>query len=209
MRLFVDGLFIKVSGVTSEEDALMAIGLGANAVSFDFLPSERRVEPAFAHDIIRRLPPEAWSVGRFRQELPTRVVEVANTLGLRAVELEGPLPAGDVAYIAERVPTVIRVVDDPVGESADGVDYLQSPRDPSRLDEVLGELPRVPRPLIVAGELTVDEVSQVVQHYAVWGVDVGRSVESAAGVKDPALLGDFIANARWAETNAYVERPVE
>ncbi len=31
-------------------------------------------------------------------------------------------------------------------------------------------------------------------------------VESAPGVKDPALLGDFIANARWAYDNAYVER---
>jgi phosphoribosylanthranilate isomerase len=47
----------------------------------------------------------------------------------------------------------------------------------------------------------------VVQNYPVWGVDVRRGVESEVGVKDPVLLGEFIANARWAYDNAYVQRP--
>ena len=38
MRLTSEGLFIKISGVTSEEDALFSIGLGASAVGFDFAP---------------------------------------------------------------------------------------------------------------------------------------------------------------------------
>jgi len=33
VRLLVEGLFIKVSGITSEEDALFSIGLGASAVA--------------------------------------------------------------------------------------------------------------------------------------------------------------------------------
>ena len=206
MRLFVEGLFIKVSGVTSEQDALMAIGLGANAVAFDFRPSERRVEPDAAYEIIRRMPPEANSVGRFRHELPTRIVEVANRLGLSAVEIEGSIPATDLAYIAQRVHTVIRVLDDLRAGVGEGVDYVQCPEDPARLNDVLAGVETAARPVIVGGELTADEVSEVVQHFPVWGVDAGRAVESATGVMDPALLGDFIANARWAEANSYVER---
>jgi hypothetical protein len=43
-----------------------------------------------------------------------------------------------------------------------------------------------------------------VQNYPVWGVDVRAGVETAPGVKDPVLLGEFIANAKWAYDNAYV-----
>jgi hypothetical protein len=35
---------------------------------------------------------------------------------------------------------------------------------------------------------------------------VRSGVESAPGVKDPVMLGEFIANARWAYDNTYVER---
>ena len=44
MRFNVECLFIKISGITSEEDALFAIGLGACAVGFDFgvTPRDRK-----------------------------------------------------------------------------------------------------------------------------------------------------------------------
>jgi phosphoribosylanthranilate isomerase len=59
---------------------------------------------------------------------------------------------------------------------------------------------------MASGGLNPSNVVEVVQNYPVWGVDVRRGVESEAGVKDPVLLGEFIANARWAYDNAYVQR---
>ena len=84
MLLDTEGLFIKVSGLTSEADTLFAIALGANAVGFDFGPTSRQISPTVAHDIVRRLPAGVASVGVFHNEMPERIVQITNTLGLSA-----------------------------------------------------------------------------------------------------------------------------
>ncbi|MBW3615690.1 MAG: phosphoribosylanthranilate isomerase, partial [Actinobacteria bacterium] len=59
-------MFVKICGTTSEEDALLAVAMGADAVGFIFAPSPRQVAPAVAADIAKRLPPEVVTVGVFR-----------------------------------------------------------------------------------------------------------------------------------------------
>jgi phosphoribosylanthranilate isomerase len=217
VRFNTEGLFIKVSGITSEQDALFSIGLGANAVGFEFGPTPRRTTTQEVSDIVRRLPQGALSVGVFVHELPQKIVEVANTLGLSAVQIDGSISAASLAWVAERVTTVIRTL--PSAEvlretrSIDGVDYFLLPEydDVDALRdclEVFADL-SIPTPLIASGGLNVSNVVEVVQNYPVWGVDVRAGVELEPGLKDPALLGDFIANARWASANAYVERQRE
>ncbi|MCP4222059.1 MAG: phosphoribosylanthranilate isomerase, partial [Actinomycetia bacterium] len=78
-------MFVKICGITTAEDALLAAGLGADAVGMIFAASSRRITGAEARDIVRRLPPEVVPVGVFRNETAARVAEAANTLGLRAV----------------------------------------------------------------------------------------------------------------------------
>ena len=214
MRLLVEGLFIKVSGVTTEEDALFSIGLGASAVGFEFGPTPRKITPGVAHDIVRRLPQGAISVGVFRNELPQRIVEIANTLGLTAVQVDGAMSSEQLHYVAERVNTVLRtitgtsVIDSLAQNSA--ADYLLLPESDDRdslvdcLDTFLDVTIRTP--LIASGGLTSSNVVDVVQNYPVWGVDVRGGIETSPGVKDPVLLGEFIANARWAYENSYVVR---
>lgn len=217
MRLNIEGLFVKVSGVTTEEDALFSIGLGATAVGFEFGPTSRQISTAAAHDIVRRLPHEAVSVGVFRNEMPQRVVEVANTLGLSAVQIEGSITADHLAYVAARVHTVIRALPsmttlDPA-RHVDGADYLLMPESDDHdslvdcLELFLDETVRVP--IIASGGLNSSNVIDVVQNYPVWGVDVRGGVETSPGVKDPVALGEFIANARWAYANAYVDRHLD
>jgi phosphoribosylanthranilate isomerase len=212
VRFTTEGLFIKISGITSEEDALFSVGLGANAVGFDFALSERQIGVSTAHDIVRRLPAGIVSVGVFRNELPQRVVEIANTLGLGAVQIDGAISGDELSYITERVNTVLRMVPDGAEKLVlwSGVDYLVLPEldDRQALADALEQLsesgPRVP--LIASGGLSASNVIDVVQNFPVFGVDVRAGVESAPGVKDPVRLGEFIANARWAYENAYVER---
>ncbi len=212
MRLTTEGLFITVSGVTTEQDALFAIGLGASAVGFDFALTARQIAVATAHDIVRRLPQGAVSVGVFRSELPQRIVEIANTLGLGAVQIDGPITSSELAYVTERVNTVFRTVPDGTTRLtlSDGVDYLVLPEADDRaalaasLNLLSGAGQRVP--LVASGGIDPTNVVDVVQNFPVFGVDVRSGVESAPGVKDPVLLGQFIANARWAYDNAHVER---
>lgn len=216
MRLNVEGLFVKVSGVVTEEDALFSIGLGASAVGFEFGPTPRQISVAAAHDIVRRLPPGAVSVGVFRHEMPERIVEVANTLGLTAVQIDGAASPSQIAYVVDRVATVLRTL--PSGAILDaqrlaGVDYLVLPESDDHdslvdcLDTFLDEAIRIP--MIASGGLTPSNVIDVVQNYPVWGVDVRSGVETSPGVKDPVMLGEFIANARWAFENSYVDRHLD
>ena len=214
MRLTTEGLFIKVSGVTTEDDALFSIGLGASAVGFDFGPTPRQISVNAAHDIVRRLPAGALSVGNFRNELPQRVVEIANTLGLSAVQLDGALTLDALSYVAERVNTILRSLPSTTNHAAAapiiGVDYLVLPEADDHYSlmgclELFSDV-SVRTPLIASGGLSPSNVVDIVQNYPVWGVDVRSGVEKSPGEKDPVLLGQFIANARWAYDNAYIVR---
>ena len=217
MRLLVDDLFIKVSGVTTEEDALFSIGLGASAVGFEFGPTPRQIAAETSRTTsCAACPRGADSVGVFRSEMPQRIVEIANTLGLSAVQIEGAMtrratsptwPSGSTRSFARcRAPGHRRGADG-VGGRLPG--RCPSPTTTTSLVDCLEHLPStrpIRTPLIASGGLTASNVVDVVQNYPVWGVDVRAGVEVAPGVKDPVLLGEFIANARWAYHNSCVDR---
>ena len=82
-------MFVKICGITNEDDALLAVAMGADAVGFIFAPSVRQIAPQKVFDITRRLPPEILTVGVFRDDLPSRVIEIAHRAGVKAVQLHG------------------------------------------------------------------------------------------------------------------------
>jgi len=64
----VTHVFVKICGVTSEEDALLAVAMGTDAIGFNFVPgSPRQVTPTAVRDIVRRLPTEPGEL-RSRQD---------------------------------------------------------------------------------------------------------------------------------------------
>jgi phosphoribosylanthranilate isomerase len=163
---------------------------------------------------VRRLPLGAISVGVFRNEMPQRIVEIANTLGLSAVQIDGTVASEELTYVSERVNTVLRSLPSTANRdlvaALSGVDYVVAPESDdhySLMDclELFSDRD-VRTPMIASGGLTPSNVVDIVQNYPVWGVDVRAGVEKSVGEKDPVLLGQFIANARWAFDNAYVER---
>src|SRR5438132_6561013 len=101
-------MFVKVCGTTSEEDALLAVAMGADAVGFIFAPSPRQVAPAIVRDIVRRLPSEILTVGVFRDEAPERVAEIVHATGLRAAQLHGHESVDQTKRVRERVPVVFK-----------------------------------------------------------------------------------------------------
>ena len=80
---------VKVCGITSYEDAAMALDLGVDALGFNFFPhSPRYIDPAAARAIIRRLAPFAVAVGVFvNVPEPGQVAETALLTGIQAVQL--------------------------------------------------------------------------------------------------------------------------
>jgi phosphoribosylanthranilate isomerase len=204
-------MFVKICGTTSEEDALLAVAMGADAVGFIFAPSPRLVAPAVAGDIVKRLPPEVITVGVFRDEAPERVVEVVNRHGLRAAQLSGRESADAVGWVAERVPMTIKAFaagDLEVSRARSyGADVVMldgaTPGSGQVFDwRLVGEAPDGVR-VLLAGGLTPENVADAIAQANPWGVDVVTGVEATPGRKDPAKLRAFIAAARAAERPRY------
>ncbi len=204
-------MFVKVCGTTSEDDALLAVAMGADAVGFIFAPSPRQVAPVRVRDIVRRLPPEIITVGVFRDEHPQRVVEVVHQCGLRAAQLHGRETADDTAYVASRVPLVIKAFaagDPALPRAADfgaGAILVDSPNPGSGqvFDwSLTGEAPTGVR-LILAGGLGPDNVATAIARVQPWGVDAVSGLESRPGKKDPRLVRAFVAAAKAAAPRPY------
>jgi len=208
-------LFVKICGITSEADALLAIGMGADAVGFVFAPSPRQIPATTAADIVKRLPHGVLTVGVFRDESRQRVVEIANQIGLGAVQLHGHETAEDSRWVRERVALTIKAFsagDRTIARFDEfGADYLMidgpSPGSGQVFDWRLGEGVVDPSRLIVSGGLSPENVDQAVAHLVPFGVDVSSGVEAEPGRKDPQLLRAFIANARRAGGEAVAAHP--
>lgn len=203
-------MFVKICGITNEEDALLAVALGADAVGFVFAPSVRQIAAAKVHDITRRLPPEVLTVAVFRDEHPKRVLELVQQSGVKAAQLHGHERPSDVAEVSRHVRTVIK------GVSAGGVDAARAetfgtpyilvdapaPGSGKVFDwHLAAEVPTTVN-VILAGGLTPENVAAGIAQVNPWGVDVSSGVERSPGRKDPVLLKRFIDAVRASEPPA-------
>jgi phosphoribosylanthranilate isomerase len=199
-------MFVKICGITNEEDALLATALGADALGLNFAPSPRKVSVDRARDIVKRLPTDVLPVGVFKNDRPEHIVDVAARVGLHAVQLSGREPLSQVRWIRERVRFVIQgyAAGDPLlataANSPADVVLIDSPSPGSGkvFDWRLAEGAPGGIRLMVAGGLNPDNVREAIRLIRPWGVDVATGVESAAGRKDPRKLRRFIESAREA-----------
>ncbi|HEY5026748.1 MAG TPA: phosphoribosylanthranilate isomerase [Acidimicrobiales bacterium] len=199
-------MLVKICGITSEADALLAVGLGADAIGFVFAPSPRQVAPQAVRRIIERVPPEILTVGVFRNEARTRVVDIVNGIGLRAAQLHGDETAEDTRWVSERIAFTIKAF--PAGHRniAHIDDYgvetvlvdAESPGSGEVFDWRLAEGVVDPARLIVSGGLHADNVADAIAHLHPFGVDVSSGVESEPGRKDPHKVRAFVLAARAA-----------
>jgi phosphoribosylanthranilate isomerase len=199
-------VFVKICGTTSEEDALLAVALGADALGFVFAPSPRMVSPIRVADIVKRLPREILTIGVFRNEVPERVVAVVNQTGLGGAQLHGHETPEQADYVRQRVRFLIKAF--PAGDPtvARAAEYAadaimvdsKSPGSGKVFDWALAEVPAGMR-LMLAGGLDAANVGAAVAQVHPWGVDVATGVEASPGRKDPRKLRAFVVAARAAQ----------
>lgn len=193
-------LWVKICGLTTADAVDAAVHSGADAIGFVFAPSKRRVSPAEAR---------ALSAG-----VPTSIAKVAVMLHPSQAELEEVL-AGftpDVlqtdATDLERLRLPQQLVTMPVYRD------VCEPHLLSAAERILfeGAVSGSGTPanwecaanltrkyaVVLAGGLTIENVSEAVRRVRPFGVDVSSGVEASPGRKDPRKIQEFIRAARNA-----------
>jgi phosphoribosylanthranilate isomerase len=200
---------VKVCGITTLADALLAAEAGADALGFIFVEGTPRfVTPAQVAPIVRALPPFVTPVGVFWNHPGGHVKAVAESCRLGALQFHGDETPEDLAGYALPVIKTIKV-----GALADlermrgfsVAAFLLDSRDRWSDGEArqpipwtLGREAAAHGRIILSAGLTPGNVAEAIATARPWGVDVNSGVEAAPGRKDPGKVRDFVAAAKAA-----------
>ncbi len=199
---------IKICGLTRIEDARAAVQLGADAIGLVFYaPSPRHVGLDQARAIIAAIPPFVTVVGLFVDPVRSEVESVLRRCSLNLLQFHGDespefCNGFDLPYIkAARVRADADLVQYLSAYSAAQGWLLDAYHD--RLYGGTGAsfdwnlIPQgLPKPVILSGGLTPENVGAAVRQVRPWAVDVSSGVESTKGIKDAAKIAAFIAGVK-------------
>ena len=201
---------IKFCGITRAEDAEVASALGVEALGFVFTQRSRRfIDAERASRIIRGLPPFVTSVALFMDDEPAWIRQVIAIARPQFLQFHGDESVADcgshgMPYL-KSVPmaTVTDVASYAVG-FAGAAGFLL---DANASGEPGGQgvrfdwshRPQLDRPLILAGGLDADNVSEAIRSMRPYAVDVSSGIESAPGIKDAARMQAFVEAVRNPE----------
>jgi phosphoribosylanthranilate isomerase len=201
---------VKICGITRLQDLHAACDAGADALGFVFYEkSPRHVTIATAVALMRELPPFVQSVGLFVNADPAFIEAVLDAVPLDLLQFHGDETPADCARFGRPWIKAVRVNQD--------TDLLKCAAD---FDAARGLLldawvpgvpggtgerfdwslipPDLPKPVILSGGLTPDNVAEAVGRVRPWAVDVSSGVEVAKGIKDAHKIAQFIAKAKEA-----------
>jgi phosphoribosylanthranilate isomerase len=194
-------LFVKICGLTTPEGVAAAVKAGADAAGFVFSPSPREVTPAQARALAAELPAGMRRVAVFRHPPPGWITRVLDDFSADWVQSDAAdLPGADLGG-AEALP-VLRS-GGPLPDLLPELLLFEGPQSGAGQVAdwgIAAGLARRTR-VILAGGLSPANLVAALRTVRPWGVDVSSGVESAPGVKDPALITAFVAAARRAETH--------
>jgi len=203
---------VKICGVTNEADRDAVVAAGADAVGIIHgvpVDTPRKVDEATAESLVAGVPPLVTSV---LVTMPTTVQQAVRRVDETepdAVQVHDGLDPAELGALSRRVSQqVIAVVDagaDNIEAYADHADALLvdsvdeagaggtgETHDWERTREVVDDLDV---PVILAGGLAPDNVTEAVRTVGPFAVDTASGVEQAGGVKDHDAVQTFVANA--------------
>jgi phosphoribosylanthranilate isomerase len=206
---------IKLCGLNDAASLEAAIAARADYAGFNFHPpSPRYLDLAAASALGAQAGGRIKRVGVFVNARADTIAEVAAAAALDAIQLHGSESPADAAQLRNalnlpvwKVLSVASASDIARAEAYTGAaDFIlfdaKTPKDALpggmglRFDWSLLAHYRGALPWGLAGGLTADNVAEAVQRTAAPLVDTASGIESAPGVKDPALIVRFCAAAR-------------
>jgi phosphoribosylanthranilate isomerase len=202
-------LCVKVCGITRADDAVAAIEAGADMLGFNFYPkSPRYITPEAAAPIVALLPRQVLAVGIFVNADAAAVRTAIDTAKLGLLQFHGDERADYCRSFSIPAMKALRLasltdLEQAAAPYPDGW-LLVDTADPTAYGGTGRALPIEPVPrdlarrLFIAGGLVPETVTDVVRRLRPLGVDVCSGVERAPGIKDRALLREFVTHAKTA-----------
>ncbi len=213
------GPVVKVCGITSLDDALASIELGANTLGFNFYPrSPRFIEPARAVEILQGLPGDVTAVAvvvvdssedpRLASEGPAGASHRRSSGAADAeenppfsylpemiewVQVHGARSQADLQKIDREV--LVATSPKQVSDFGDFRVIIDTSWGTGRLADWKA-LKGLGRDYILSGGLTPENVKEALEYLQPYGVDVCSGVEAAPGKKDLARLARFLEAVR-------------
>lgn len=199
-------ILVKICGIASVDDALLAAWAGADLVGFVLAPSPRRADLATARAAAEQLEgpfPHVGRVGVFVDPSGEEVAEAVATGRLTHVQIHGRRPAD----LPEGIPWIAAV---PLASAAEAVlpdgdpwAVLCEPRRPGHMGgsgqvfawewvQPLLERTRI----MVAGGLDAERVVDLLARLTPFGVDASSRLEKKPGIKDPRKVRAFVDAVR-------------
>ena len=203
---------IKICGLTTPEDALLAVEVGADYLGLNFFPgSPRGIDLDRALEIRAAVGSEALLVGVFVNHESAEIEDLGEALALDLLQFHGDEGPEQIGLFGDRA---IKVWRRPDGLSAADLatypecwGFLCDTFDPRlyggtgrswRYDAVLSL--ETEKPIFVAGGLNPDNIADAARSLPVFGLDICSGVEESPGCKDPRLLRRLFEEIDHAET---------
>ena len=215
---------IQIAGIRNLAEADMLIAAGAGALGFPLrlnIHAPDLSEEAAA-EIVRQIRKRVCCILITYLSRASRIVELADFLGVDMVQIHGPIAIAELQKIRVEKPGLrlikslvvapdnLNVLEQQIQLLSSRVDYFIT----DTFDPVSGasgatgkthdwaisrHLVEVSsRPVILAGGLTPENVSDAIRAVRPAGVDVHTGIENSDGGKDLLLARQFIQNARDA-----------
>lgn len=208
---------VKICGLRTVADVLAAANAGASYVGFVFFAKSPRnvtfdqaaalavevpmgiakvalvvnADDAFLDDLTARVPLDMLQL--HGTESPERVAEVKARYGLPVMKAVGIADASDLVQIdayATVADQLLIEAKPPKGSDRPGGNGVTFDW------QLLADRKYWTVPWMLAGGLTIENVAAAIARTGAQQVDLSSGVESAPGVKDPALIAAFVAAAR-------------
>src|SRR5450631_203473 len=216
-------IWIKICGITNQEDAQTAVDAGADALGFVFYEkSPRKVDPETTRKIVTKVPSNIERVGVFVSEPVEKILETVAQAGLTGVQLHG-VECREPEFIrALKIGRDLKVfVVLPATDINKGLDWNENEKAGISAVFVDSGTPQLPGgtgeifawnsaaaqihaigtnlKVVVAGGLNSTNVADAIRILEPWGVDVSSGVEAKPGKKDPAKIRAFVDAVRKTE----------
>ncbi len=197
---------VKICGITSIEDALAAVDLGADSLGLVFYPASKRAITAAAAAAIRsKLPAFVALTGLFVDAAAADINSVLATVRLDYLQFHGNESPDFCASFGVPYIKAIRVQDGmnvvtlaaaypgAAGILLDSYDKHQAGGTGTRFDWAVAShcVEQCGSPIILAGGLNAENVAAAIAQVRPYAVDVSSGVESEPGNKSPARMQAF------------------